>query len=88
MSQTIQQAYTEPRTTPLTLLGGDFVIGFTINPVAGTCSFTGGRSFRGSASTPITIPQGGVYTELAPPGYILDGYTITPAGTTNLVLKF
>ena len=88
MGQTRQQPYTQPLTSALTILESDSVIAFSILPVSGACTITGGRSFRGVASTPITVPEGTPYTERAPAGYVLDGYTITPAGTTNIVLLF
>lgn len=81
------KSWTSTLTTPLVINEDDNVVMFTILAVSGDCQIQGTGSFKGVASSAITIPEGQSFTVMASTGSFLDGYTITPAGSTIIDLR-
>lgn len=82
------KTFTKPITTAVTLVSDDFVVGYSLKVVAGTCTILGAAKFQGQDSVAITLSEGDVYTKLAPNGSFLVGDVVTPTGTTNIeILK-
>lgn len=89
MGLSFNEDYTGEITAETTIEAGDYVTGFTLLVVTGTCTVTGSKQFKGNNATPITLSAGQSYTRQASLKSFLKGYTITPSGgTTNLTVQF
>lgn len=81
-------SFTKPITTAITINDSDNVVSFTLIVESGTCEVLGSGKFQGGSSSPITLTAGQSFTKMAPAGFVLDGYTITPSGgTTNIEIS-
>ena len=79
--------YTGTLTEATTILTADNVYGISIKAVGGNVTITGVNSFRGNASTPITIDEDGTFQYTVPLNNPINGVTITP-GTGTAEVSF
>jgi hypothetical protein len=81
--------YTKTKTTAFTITSADGVTRMSLDVVSGTCDIEGNFAFQGDASGPVTLSAGktGLVTALSPDTPI-DGVTVTPSGTINVLMSF
>lgn len=82
------KVFSKPITAAVTIIADDSVIQCSILVVAGTCTVLGGFPFQGGDPVAITLSAGQGLVLSGGSNSPLDGITITPTGTTNMILHF
>jgi hypothetical protein len=80
--------FTKPYDVDVTFLASDGIFRMSITAQNGDITYTGGFTFRGESSEPVTIKEGGTVLLVANPNSPINGVTVSPGGNVAVVLIF
>lgn len=84
----ITKIWTQQITTPLTVNDDDNCVELSVLVTSGTCTINGNLTFKGLESAAMTLQEGqSAVIRAANQSAPLDGITITPSGTVQLMVS-